>query len=218
MIPVKYINTDEQMRPFAFNMFIGLLALGAFYQVFKGRGGGAGGAGKSGKNASKKGGSSGGGWGDAFGGGRFGSMNKSTASVYGEDKKIEVGFKDVAGAENAKQEVTEFVDFLKNPKKYQALGARVPRGALLVGPPGTGKTLLAKAVAGEAGVPFLSTSGSEFVEMFVGVGASRVRDLFKTAREKAPSIVFIDEIDAVGKKRGGRSGGGGNEERDNTLN
>lgn len=114
--------------------------------------------------------------------------------------------------------MTEFVDFLKNPKKYQALGARVPRGALLVGPPGTGKTLLAKAVAGEAGVPFLSTSGSEFVEMFVGVGASRVRDLFKKAREKAPSIVFIDEIDAVGKKRNSRQGGGGNEERDNTLN
>jgi len=112
----------------------------------------------------------------------------------------------------------EFVDFLKHPKKYQALGARVPRGALLVGPPGTGKTLLAKAVAGEAGVPFLTTSGSEFVEMFVGVGASRVRDLFKTAREKAPSIVFIDEIDAVGKKRNAGKGGGGNEERDNTLN
>jgi AFG3 family protein len=149
----------------------------------------------------------------------MGSLNKSPANVYGEDKKIEVRFKDVAGAENAKQEVTEFVDFLKNPKKYQALGARVPRGALLTGPPGTGKTLLAKAVAGEAGVPFLSTSGSEFVEMFVGVGASRVRDLFKTAREKAPSIVFIDEIDAVGKKRGGGGrGGGGNEERDNTLN
>jgi len=138
-------------------------------------------------------------------------------NVYGEDKKIDVRFNDVAGHENAKQEVLEFVDFLKNPKKYQALGARVPRGALLTGPPGTGKTLLAKAVAGEAGVPFLSTSGSEFVEMFVGVGASRVRDLFKVAREKAPSIIFIDEIDAIGKKRGGRMGGS-NEERDNTLN
>lgn len=147
----------------------------------------------------------------------MGNMTKSQASVYGEDKKIKTRFKDVAGNENAKEEVLEFVDFLKNPKKYQALGARVPRGALLVGPPGTGKTLLAKAVAGEAGVPFVTTSGSEFVEMFVGVGASRVRDLFKTAREKAPSIVFIDEIDAVGKKRGGRMGGG-NEERDNTLN
>lgn len=111
----------------------------------------------------------------------------------------------------------EFVDFLKDPKKYQKLGAKVPRGALLVGPPGTGKTLLAKAVAGEAGVPFLSISGSDFVEMFVGVGASRVRDLFKKAREKAPSIIFIDEIDAVAKKRHGKYGGG-NDERDNTLN
>lgn len=145
-------------------------------------------------------------------------MNKANINTYGEDKKIDVRFKDVAGNENAKEEVVEFVDFLKNPKKYQALGARVPRGALLVGPPGTGKTLLAKAVAGEAGVPFLSTSGSEFVEMFVGVGASRVRDLFKKAREKAPSIVFIDEIDAVGKKRHNRVGGGGNEEQNNTLN
>jgi len=110
----------------------------------------------------------------------------------------------------------EFVDFLKDPKKYQKLGARVPRGALLVGPPGTGKTLLAKAVAGESKVPFFTISGSDFVEMFVGVGASRVRDLFKKARAKAPSIIFIDEIDAVGKKRHGR--GGGNDERDNTLN
>ena len=153
-----------------------------------------------------------------FGGmNQMGNMQKSKVAVYGEDKKIETRFKDVAGNENAKQEVIEFVDFLKNPKKYQALGARVPRGALLCGPPGCGKTLLAKAVAGEAGVPFLSTSGSEFVEMFVGVGASRVRDMFKTAREKAPAIIFIDEIDAVGKKRAGRMGGG-NEERDNTLN
>jgi AFG3 family protein len=112
--------------------------------------------------------------------------------------------------------VTEFVDFLKNPKKYQDLGAKIPRGALLVGPPGTGKTMLAKAVAGEAGVPFLSISGSDFVEMFVGVGASRVRDLFKKAKEKAPSIIFIDEIDAVAKKRHAKFGG--NDERDNTLN
>jgi AFG3 family protein len=118
--------------------------------------------------------------------------------------------------DTAKQEVMEFVDFLKDPKKYQKLGASIPRGALLVGPPGTGKTLIAKAVAGEAGVPFLSISGSDFVEMFVGVGASRVRDLFKKAREKAPSIIFIDEIDAVAKKRAGKFGG--NDERDNTLN
>jgi ATP-dependent metalloprotease FtsH len=123
----------------------------------------------------------------------------------------------VAGNEGAKGEIMEFVDFLKDPKKYQKLGARIPRGALLVGPPGTGKTLLAKAVAGESKVPFFTISGSDFVEMFVGVGASRVRDLFKKARAKAPSIIFIDEIDAVGKKRNGKMGGG-NDERDNTLN
>lgn len=154
-----------------------------------------------------------------FGGGMqdmFG-MGKSNVQVYGVDKKIKTRFKHVAGMDSAKQEVTEFVDFLKNPKKYSKLGAKIPRGALLVGPPGTGKTLLAKAVAGEAGVPFLSISGSDFVEMFVGVGASRVRDLFKKAKEKAPSIIFIDEIDAVAKKRHGKFGGG-NDERDNTLN
>jgi ATP-dependent metalloprotease FtsH len=145
------------------------------------------------------------------------NYGKSNAQVFGEDKKIKTRFKDVAGNENAKIEIMEFVDFLKDPKKYQKLGARVPRGALLVGPPGCGKTLLAKAVAGEAKVPFLTISGSDFVEMFVGVGASRVRDLFKKARAKAPSIIFIDEIDAVGKKRHGKMGGG-NDERDNTLN
>lgn len=144
------------------------------------------------------------------------SYGKSNVTVYGDEKKIKTRFKDVAGLENAKIEVMEFVDFLKDPKKYQKLGARVPRGALLVGPPGCGKTLLAKAVAGEAKVPFLSISGSDFVEMFVGVGASRVRDLFKKARQKAPAIIFIDEIDAVGKKRHGKFGGG-NDERDNTL-
>lgn len=144
-------------------------------------------------------------------------MGKSNVTVYGVDKKIKVRFKHVAGMEQAKVEIQEFVDFLKEPKKYTRLGAKIPRGALLVGPPGTGKTLLAKAVAGEAGVPFLSLSGSDFVEMFVGVGASRVRDLFKKAREKAPSIIFIDEIDAVAKKRHGKFGGG-NDERDNTLN
>lgn len=215
-VPVKYVNDQErQMQSFMFNLMFGLVGLGAFYSIFKGRSGGIGG--KAGKNVKKTGKSDkgGGGW---FGQNNImGNMQKSTATVYGEDKKIDIRFKDVAGNENAKEEVIEFVDFLKNPKKYQALGARVPRGALLVGPPGTGKTLLAKAVAGEAGVPFVTTSGSEFVEMFVGVGASRVRDIFKTAREKAPSIIFIDEIDAVGKKRGGRMGGG-NEERDNTLN
>ena len=142
---------------------------------------------------------------------------KSNVTVYGDEKKIKTRFTNVAGLDNAKMEVMEFVDFLKDPKKYQKLGARVPRGALLCGPPGCGKTLLAKAVAGEAKVPFLSISGSDFVEMFVGVGASRVRDLFKKARQKAPSIIFIDEIDAVGKKRHGKFGGG-NDERDNTLN
>ncbi len=145
------------------------------------------------------------------------NYGKSNATVYGEEKKIKVKFSNVAGNENAKIEIMEFVDFLKNPDKFTKLGARVPRGALLVGPPGCGKTLLAKAVAGEAKVPFFSISGSDFVEMFVGVGASRVRDLFKKARQKAPSIIFIDEIDAVGKKRHGKQGGG-NDERDNTLN
>lgn len=200
------------MAAFFFNVFMGMVAVAAFYNIYKGRQPGVGGkAVKGGKKTSENKGS----WFDRMGG--MGQMQKANVNVFGEDKKIDIRFKDVAGHENAKIEVLEFVDFLKNPKKYQALGARVPRGALLTGPPGTGKTLLAKAVAGEAGVPFVSTSGSEFVEMFVGVGASRVRDLFKTARDKAPSIIFIDEIDAVGKKRGGRMGSG-NEERDNTLN
>jgi len=131
---------------------------------------------------------------------------------------VNVTFEDVAGLEEAKEEVMEVVDFLKNPKKYTALGGKIPKGVLLVGPPGTGKTLLAKAVAGEAGVPFFSISGSDFVEMFVGVGASRVRDLFKQAREKAPCIVFIDEIDAIGRARGKGAIQGGNDERENTLN
>ena len=143
-------------------------------------------------------------------------MGKSNVQVFGVDKKIKTRFKHVAGMEQAKVEVTEFVDFMKHPEKYKKLGAKIPRGALMVGPPGTGKTMLAKAVAGEAGVPFFSISGSDFVEMFVGVGASRVRDLFKKAKEKSPSIIFIDEIDAVAKKRHGKFGG--NDERDNTLN
>lgn len=144
-------------------------------------------------------------------------VSKSNVKEYGTEQKIKTKFKHVAGMEQAKKEVMEFVDFLKNPEKYHKLGAKIPRGALLVGPPGTGKTLLAKAVAGEAGVPFFAISGSDFVEMFVGVGAARVRDLFKKAKEKAPSIIFIDEIDAVGKKRGGKFTGG-HDERDNTLN
>ena len=150
-------------------------------------------------------------------GGIFG-VGKAQAQVFDKDKQQKVTFKDVAGLEGAKQEVEEIVSFLKNPEKYTALGGKIPKGALLVGPPGTGKTLLAKAVAGEADVPFLSMSGSDFVEMFVGVGASRVRDLFRQAKEKAPCIIFIDEIDAVGRARGKNVMTGGNDERESTLN
>ena len=154
------------------------------------------------------------------GGGNGGvfSVGKSKAQLYEKKQGKHITFKDVAGQEGAKREVQEIVDFLKNPKKYTDLGGKIPRGALLVGPPGTGKTLLAKAVAGEADVPFFSISGSDFVEMFVGVGASRVRDLFRQAKEKAPSIIFIDEIDAVGRARGKNPSMGGNDERENTLN
>ena len=150
------------------------------------------------------------------GGGIMGGVGKSNAKMYVE-KKTGVTFKDVAGEEEAKESLTELVDFLKNPDKYKKIGARLPKGALLVGPPGTGKTLLAKALAGEAGVPFFSLSGSDFVEMFVGVGASRVRDLFKQATSMAPCIIFIDEIDAIGKSRDSQYGGG-NDEREQTLN
>ena len=146
------------------------------------------------------------------------NIGKSKATLFDQNAKVNVTFADVAGLEEAKEEVVEVVDFLKNPKKYTSLGGKIPKGVLLVGPPGTGKTLLAKAVAGEAGVPFFSMSGSDFVEMFVGVGASRVRDLFKQAREKAPCIVFIDEIDAIGRSRGKGQMQGGNDERENTLN
>lgn len=146
------------------------------------------------------------------------NIGKSKAKLFDQNAKVDITFEDVAGLEEAKEEVMEVVDFLKNPKKYTALGGKIPKGVLLVGPPGTGKTLLAKAVAGEAGVPFFSISGSDFVEMFVGVGASRVRDLFKQAREKAPCIVFIDEIDAIGRARGRGNFQGGNDERENTLN
>lgn len=151
------------------------------------------------------------------GGGIF-SVGKSRATVFDKNNGTAVTFKDVAGLAEAKVEIEEIVEFLKNPQKYTELGAKIPKGALLVGPPGTGKTLLAKAVAGEANVPFLSMSGSDFVEMFVGVGAARVRDLFKQAKEKAPCIVFIDEIDAVGRARGKNPSMGGNDERENTLN
>jgi ATP-dependent metalloprotease FtsH len=151
-------------------------------------------------------------------GGQIFNIGKSRAQVYEKGKSTNVTFKDVAGLEGAKEEIQEIVEFLKNPKKYTELGAKIPKGALLVGPPGTGKTLLAKAVAGEAKVPFFSLSGSDFVEMFVGVGASRVRDLFRQAKEKAPSIIFIDEIDAIGRARGKNAGFSSNDERENTLN
>ena len=152
------------------------------------------------------------------GGGQIFNIGKSKAKLFDEKTDIKTTFKDVAGLEGAKEEIQEIVEFLKNPEKYTNLGGKIPKGALLVGPPGTGKTLLAKAVAGEAQVPFFSLSGSDFVEMFVGVGASRVRDLFKQAKEKSPSIIFIDEIDAVGRARGKSNMSGGNDERENTLN
>ncbi len=159
----------------------------------------------------------GGGSGGPGGGGVF-SVGKSRAQLFEKGKADRITFKDVAGQAEAKQEVEEIVEFLKNPQKYTELGGKIPKGALLVGPPGTGKTLLAKAVAGEADVPFFSLSGSDFVEMFVGVGASRVRDLFRQAKEKAPCIIFIDEIDAVGRARGKNPAMGGNDERESTLN
>jgi len=151
-------------------------------------------------------------------GGQIFNIGKSKAKLFDQDQKVQTSFKDVAGLEGAKEEVQEIVDFLRNPDKYTKLGGKIPKGALLVGPPGTGKTLLAKAVAGEAKVPFFSLSGSDFVEMFVGVGASRVRDLFKQAAQKSPSIIFIDEIDAIGRARGKNNFSGGNDERENTLN
>ncbi|WP_194765808.1 ATP-dependent zinc metalloprotease FtsH [Tamlana sp. I1] len=151
-------------------------------------------------------------------GGQIFNIGKSKAKLFDEKTEVKTTFKDVAGLEGAKEEVQEIVDFLKFPEKYTTLGGKIPKGALLVGPPGTGKTLLAKAVAGEAKVPFFSLSGSDFVEMFVGVGASRVRDLFKQAKEKSPSIIFIDEIDAIGRARGKNAMSGSNDERENTLN
>ena len=156
--------------------------------------------------------------GSGGGGGQIFNIGKSRAKLFDEKTEVKTTFKDVAGLEGAKEEIQEIVEFLKTPEKYTVLGGKIPKGALLVGPPGTGKTLLAKAVAGEAKVPFFSLSGSDFVEMFVGVGASRVRDLFKQAKDKAPSIIFIDEIDAVGRARGKSNISGGNDERENTLN
>ena len=201
-IEIEYSDLPETQPAQSSNFtssIVSLLILGGFLLLLR-------------NNLSGKGGnqSSGGGFSNIF------NIGKSNFKVYGTDKKINVSFKDVAGQGQAKKEITEFVEFLKAPEKFKKLGARMPRGALLVGPPGTGKTLLAKASAGEAGVPFFSISGSEFVEMFVGVGASRVRDLFKQAREKSPSIIFIDEIDAVGRKRDDSRFR--NDERDTTLN
>ena len=190
---VKFERSGSMMSMlFAFGPVILLVALW-FYMMRKMSGGGAGG-----------------------GGGVF-SVGKSKPQVFDKDSANKVTFKDVAGLSEAKVEIEEIVEFLKNPKRYTDLGGKIPKGALLVGPPGTGKTLLAKAVAGEADVPFFSMSGSDFVEMFVGVGASRVRDLFRQAKEKAPCIVFIDEIDTIGKKRDG-AGMTGNDEREQTLN
>ncbi|MFO0376941.1 MAG: ATP-dependent zinc metalloprotease FtsH [Cyclobacteriaceae bacterium] len=151
-------------------------------------------------------------------GGQIFNIGKSKAALFDAENKVKITFEDVAGLDEAKEEIKEIVEFLKNPAKFTKLGGKIPKGALLVGPPGTGKTLLAKAVAGEAGVPFFSLSGSDFVEMFVGVGAARVRDLFKQAKEKAPCIIFIDEIDAIGRSRGRGSMPGANDERENTLN
>ncbi|ODQ63193.1 ATP-dependent metallopeptidase Hfl [Nadsonia fulvescens var. elongata DSM 6958] len=195
-VPVKYVDRGSTLS-YLSGFLPTILMVGLIYWSTKKLRSGAGGAGGA--------------------GGIFGT-GKSKARLFNQETDVQVKFKDVAGMDEAKEEIMEFVKFLKNPKKYEKLGAKIPRGAILSGPPGTGKTLLAKATAGEAGVPFLSVSGSEFVEMFVGVGASRVRDLFKTARGMAPSIIFVDEIDAIGKSRSKSSRSGGNDEREATLN
>jgi|AntRauTorckE5430_2_1112549.scaffolds.fasta_scaffold02604_4 cell division protease FtsH len=191
----QYVTRENWLAPILGWIFPILIIVAIWVFIMRKMGGGAGGP-----------------------GGQIFNIGKSKATLFDENAKVNITFKDVAGLEEAKEEVMEVVDFLKTPKKYTALGGKIPKGVLLVGPPGTGKTLLAKAVAGEAGVPFFSISGSDFVEMFVGVGASRVRDLFKQAREKAPCIVFIDEIDAIGRARGKGAMNGGNDERENTLN
>lgn len=193
-IPVEYTTEKNIMGDIIGYILPVLLLLGLWLLLMRRMGGGAG------------------------GGGQIFNIGKSKAQLFDKENLVKVTFKDVAGLDEAKVEIMEIVDFLKNPKKYTNLGGKIPKGALLVGPPGTGKTLLAKAVAGEAGVPFFSLSGSDFVEMFVGVGASRVRDLFRQAKEKAPCIIFIDEIDAVGRARGRNMVQGGNDERENTLN
>jgi len=195
-IPVKY-ETREDYTSWIFTFILPILIfVGIWIFLFRRMGGGGG----------------------AGGGSNIFNVGKSKARIFDKESNIKIDFKDVAGLEEAKVEIKEIVDFLKNPKKYTDLGGKIPKGALLVGPPGTGKTLLAKAVAGEAHVPFFSMSGSDFVEMFVGVGASRVRDLFRQAKEKSPCIVFIDEIDAIGRARGKNPNFGSNDERENTLN
>ena len=194
-VPVRYENKENGWMNLLVNFLPWVLIIGVWFFIMRGmsRGGGAAGGGLM-------------------------NVGKAKAQVYDKDAPKRVTFKDVAGLEEAKVEVMEIVDFLRKPEKYRDLGAKIPKGALLVGPPGTGKTLLAKAVAGEANVPFLSISGSDFVEMFVGVGASRVRDLFEQAKQKAPCIVFIDEIDAIGRARSKNAGFSSNDERENTLN
>ncbi len=193
-VPVQYESKSNYMGEILqWVFFIGIFLI--FWSVIFRRAGGGGG-----------------------GGPNIFNIGRARAQIFDKDTKVNISFKDVAGLEEAKMEVMEVVDFLKNPKKYTNLGGKIPKGVLLVGPPGTGKTLLAKAVAGEAGVPFFSLSGSDFVEMFVGVGASRVRDLFKQAKEKAPCIIFIDEIDAIGRARGKNLVQASNDERENTLN
>ena len=192
-VPVIYENKANDWTSILINLLPWVVIIGAWFFVMRSMSRGA-------------------------GGGGIMNVGKAKAQVFDKDNAKRVTFKDVAGLEEAKVEIMEIVDFLKKADKYKELGAKIPKGALLVGPPGTGKTLLAKAVAGEANVPFLSISGSDFVEMFVGVGASRVRDLFEQAKQKAPCIVFIDEIDAIGRARGKNAGFSGNDERENTLN
>lgn len=193
---IEFGKSESQFQSILLNIGVWVAVMALFYFfLFRKIGGGAGGA-----------------------GGQIFNIGKSKAKLFDENEKININFKDVAGLEGAKEEVQEVVDFLKNSDKYTRLGGKIPKGVLLVGPPGTGKTLLAKAVAGEAKVPFFSLSGSDFVEMFVGVGASRVRDLFAQAKAKSPSIIFIDEIDAIGRARGRGGITGGNDERENTLN
>lgn len=193
---VSYVTEENHLGNFLFSLLPFILIIGVWIFIMRRMSGGSGGG----------------------AGGQIFNIGKSKAKLFDEKTDVKTSFKDVAGLEGAKEEVQEIVDFLKNPEKYTSLGGKIPKGALLVGQPGTGKTLLAKAVAGEAKVPFFSLSGSDFVEMFVGVGASRVRDLFKQAKEKSPAIIFIDEIDAIGRARGKSNFSGSNDERENTLN